>query len=134
MSDKEIYELFIEIKRLGLYRVKEFDSLTVDEFAEIYNGYGPDSWPEALRNAITIIYRNFKPLAGVHDIGYHFKDRTERGWRLTQWRWKENGKILLNDRYPVRKWWLLPLRWYAEKKINLAYDLLYRFSKDVYMS
>ena len=109
-----------EILRLDLSRLPQFDALTDYEFAAIYNGYGPDSWPEAIRDAVTWIYRNWKTLAGVHDVDFHFSDGTRKGFLEATERWSINYSLALSDRYPMSKPWLYPARSWAWTKLCLS--------------
>ena len=113
-----------EVMRLDLSRPGIFDAITDYDFAEIYNGYGPDSWPEKLRAAITWVYRNFKPLAAVHDVEFEFSDGTRIGWLISLHRWHDNSVILLNDRYPLSKFWLVLFRANAWGKLRASYAAL----------
>lgn len=79
----------------------EFETLTSEEFAHIYNGYGPDKWPSAMRKVLSWIFRNFPEVAGVHDVDYHFSTGTRKGFEATIRRWRDNASIMLNARYPL---------------------------------
>lgn len=113
-----------EVFRLNLSRPPVFDELTDREFASIYNGYGPDSWPQSLRSAITHIYDNWEPLAAIHDVDFDRSDGTRRGWLEATARWGINATLALSARYPIRKWWLLPARAVAWAKLRLSYRAL----------
>lgn len=113
-----------EVIRLNLSRPAVFDTLTASEFASIYNGYGPDSWPDGLRKAITWIYDNWTTLAGVHDVDFHFSDGTLTGWLEATARWEINASLALEARYPLRKPWLYPARLIAWAKLRASYRAL----------
>lgn len=113
-----------EVIRFNLSRPLIFDLLTPAEFAAIYNGYGPDSWPASLRAAITWIYDNWTVLAGVHDVDFHFSDGTEKGWLEATARWGINASLALEARYPLRKPWLYPARVIAWLKLRASYRAL----------
>ena len=113
-----------DVLRIDLSRSPRFDRLTEDEFAEIYNGYGPDSWPQSIRAAVTWIYRNFEPLAAVHDVDFHFSDGSKKGWLEATSRWAVNISLMLDDRYPISRWWTLPVRAYAWAKLRASWRAL----------
>lgn len=129
-AEQKVYD---EVKRLNLHRLPVFDTLTIEEFDFAYNGYGPDAWPAVLRGAVTWIYRNFKPLAAVHDVDFVYSNGTEEGFNDATNRWQLNSKVLLNDRYPKRKFWLLPIRAYAWCKLKLSYIALKKYSFEFYV-
>lgn len=127
---KEAEQVYNEIIRLNLARSPAFDDLSVGAFALIYNGYGPDDWSPCVRGLMTWFYRHFKALAGVHDVDFHLSDGTREGWLAATERWRVNGAIMLADRYPLSKPWLLNLRLYAWIKIRASYRALQLASFD----
>ena len=130
---KATQALYERIIALDLKRDPRFDELGPSLFAEIYNGYGPDCFPSAARAALTWVYRNFRELAGVHDVDYYFSDRTRAGWLVTQERWRLNIDILLDDVYPRSRWWARLTRAYARRKLMLAYRVLWAASYPLYV-
>lgn len=113
-----------EVIRLNLSRPPVFDTLTPAEFAAVYNGYGPDSWPTEIRAAVTWIYDNWEPIAGVHDVDFHLSDGTRKGWLEATARWEINISLALEARYPLSKPWLYPARVIAWLKLRAAYRAL----------
>lgn len=88
--------------------------------AKIYNGYGPDRWPECLRKVTTWFYRHFESAASIHDVRYEFSDGTIDGWIRADDEFVQNAKIQLNALYPIWNplWW--PFRAIAYAKIKEA--------------
>lgn len=123
-----------EVLRLDLSRAPAFDLLTPAQFAAIYNGYGPDSWPASLRAAITAIYDNWEPLAAVHDVDFYHADGSRKGWMEATARWGINASIALSDRYPMRKPWLWPARAVAWAKLRASYRALQLGSWDAWVA
>lgn len=109
---------------LNLSRHPLFDQLTPAQFAAIYNGYGPDSWPAEIRAAVTWIYDNWTTIAGVHDVDFHLSDGTRKGWLEATARWEINISLALEARYPLSKPWLYPARVIAWLKLRAAYRAL----------
>lgn len=116
----EAHNVRASIIALDLSRPPVFDRLTDEQFAAIYNGYGPDDWPPAIRAAITHIYDRWLELAGVHDVDFNFSDGTVRGWREATARWSVNCSLMLDARYPLRKVWLWPVRTAAWLKLRAS--------------
>ena len=109
-----------EVERINLSRPPHFDALTDIDLAKIYNGYGPDSWPAAIRAAVTWIYRHWKTLALIHDVDFHFSDGTRRSYLEATARWNINYSLALSDRYPMTKPWMYPARAWAWTKLRLS--------------
>ena len=116
----EVAAIRKEVVRLNLSRTPQFDALTDHELAVIYNGYGPDSWPVAIRDAVTWIYRHWTALALIHDVDFHFSDGTRRSYLEATARWAINYSLALSDRYPMTKPWLYPARAWAWTKLRLS--------------
>ena len=117
---KEVVAIRKEVVRLNLSRPPHFDALTDIDLAKIYNGYGPDSWPEAIRDAVTWFYRHWVVLAIIHDVDFHFSDGTRRSYLEATARWSINYSLALSDRYPMTKPWLYPARAWAWAKLRLS--------------
>ncbi len=132
--EEDAGEVYKEVLELDLHRIPEFDTLSGAQFAAIYNGCGPDSWPENLRDVMTWVLRNFKPVIAVHDVEYAFSDGTRKSWDLTQAHWRMNLSYVVAHRYPLRKFWLLPLRVAAWAKARAAMRVLAIGSWPVYRS
>lgn len=131
--EEDAYEVYDEIIRLNLHRIKGFDEISKMEFARIYNGCGPDSWPEEMRDIMTWIYRYFKPVMGVHDVEFDQGDGTTASWLITQDHWKKNLSIVLADRFPIWKVWRLARRAFEWAKARFAYRALGVFAYNVYV-
>lgn len=126
--------LVTRIRELGLKRPPWFDFLSLDEIRGVYNGYGPDSWPKALRAVMTWIYRNFRELAVIHDLQFDRSLGTEAGWRETQDFWRHNCSLLLSDVYPMRRVWAWPARSVAWTKLQLSCVMLERYGYAAYVA
>ena len=133
MSDT-LLKLWESVIDKNLCRPPVFDVLSIKEFSLIYNGFGPDSWPAELRAVMSWVYRNFKDLASVHDVQFHFSNGTEDGYQLTLSYWRHNSSVLLDLRYPLTRPWLYPMRCVAWTKLRAAYRALQAFSRPVYMA
>ena len=87
---------------------------------KIYNGYGPDRWPECVRDAMTWVYRHYEETALIHDFEYHFSDGSVAGWLSADSRFLKNIRKQRDLRYPRYKFWLIPARLLDDAKIAAA--------------
>lgn len=67
---KRIYELIGEIKAAELEGREILEQYSASKIAEIYNGIGPDRFPDWLRKLITDTAEIFEPAAVIHDTRY----------------------------------------------------------------
>src|SRR5574343_651975 len=117
-------KLRASVLRLNLRRDPGFDGLSVEKLAEIYNGIGPDKWPEALRAAMTAENFDLRELPFVHDVDYYFSDGSREGWEASQERWLWHGRKVVNARYPLWQAWNYRLRAAAGVKVAASYEAL----------
>jgi hypothetical protein len=116
----EIMGKIDEIKKL-MALVQEYEleypnlvfDLPFDELATVYNGCGPDWLPETIRRLLTRFYSIFAPAFLIHDVRFHFSDKTKKGFK------QANNEMFRNCRKIVGKtysWFLNPgdkARWYV---------------------
>ena len=82
---------------------------TLEQLAHIYNGIGPDRFPDWMREIVTEASSLFEPAALIHDVRYHIggtiEDFTEANSEF-----RANCYTLIEDRFP----WYDPRRykWY----------------------
>ncbi len=73
---------------------------SIEEIVEIYNGAGPDSWPEIGREILTNFMSLFKPVIMIHDLDFDRSDGTETTFQAVTARWKTNCRIIMEAEYP----------------------------------
>lgn len=71
------------------------------ELAEMYNGAGPDAWPDDLRGLLTRAMLLFKPAVLIHDVQYTFSDGTEAGFAQTVSDWRTNCHKIFAADWPL---------------------------------
>ena len=64
-------ELVRKAYALDLENVHILDEYTIAEIGKIYNGIGPDRFPDWLREIVTASAGLFEPAALIHDVEYH---------------------------------------------------------------
>lgn len=99
-SLKHCQTLLDECKDFGLWVSDGFYGTPIDTIRQVYNGLGPDRWPNWLRRAITSLFRWFESAALVHDWGYTYAPKTywhftveniKLAWNGSRSAWKFNG-------------------------------------------
>ena len=83
-----------------------FQWYSPEELAVIYNGIGPDRFPDWLREMITASAELFEPAALIHDLEY-FLGGGKADFTAANERFRENCNRLIRQEYP---WWS-PLRY-----------------------
>ena len=93
--------------------VKDF---TIAEIEAIYNGIGPDRFPEWLRDIITMANGLFQPAALIHDLRFDIGG-TKEDFTAANDEFRENCYALVNAAYawydPRRYKWLFRAWRYA---------------------
>ena len=71
MAKTSVTDLILTAARLGLEGQEILLDFSVPELERIYNGIGPDRFPDWLRQIITDANGLFEPAALIHDVRYH---------------------------------------------------------------
>jgi len=104
---KEISELKRRADEFRLENREIIGKYTLSELCSIYNGIGPDSFPEWLRDVISSLHPSLAVVAFIHDIEWHESDGSEEKFAESNNRFKTNGYRLAKAGYG---WWN-PLRY-----------------------
>ena len=98
-----------EIKRLrelaGKYELEDREILArypMGRLAKIYNGIGPDAFPEWLRGFVTALHPSLAAVAFIHDVEWHESDGTDETFKATNDRFKRNGRKVAQAEFG---WW-----------------------------
>lgn len=89
---KKAYELELDNKEI-------LDKYTDDDLEKIYNGIGPDSFPEWLRNAVSALHPTLEVAAFIHDVEWHESDGSREKFYASNNRFKRNGYAAAKARY-----------------------------------
>ena len=110
---RQLITIAREYSLYGLEAVYRFDE---DELKEIYNGIGPDRFPDWLRLIITGANGLFEPAALIHDVRYH-RGGTKADFTAANNEFQENCYLLVKAAYswydPRRYKWLFRAWRYA---------------------
>ena len=107
----EVEKLMAEARMLNLENVGILDRYSMEEVANIYNGIGPDRFPEWLREMLDELHPSLCVVALIHDLEYYeggsreeFSESNERFYR--------NGKTVAFAKYT----WYDPRRYLVWNK------------------
>lgn len=89
-------------KAYGLENAEILDKYTDAELASIYNGIGPESFPQWLRKALDAIHPSLAPVAFIHDVEWSESDGTRAGFDMSNARFMRNGCKVATELYG---WW-----------------------------
>ena len=67
-SIETIIELYYEAQKFHLENTDILERYSFEDLAKIYNGIGPDSFPEWLRKVISSLHPSLAPVALIHDV------------------------------------------------------------------
>lgn len=105
----ELHDLIQKARDLKLENVEILDRYSEAEIAEIYNGIGPDRFPDWLRKIVTESAELFEAAALIHDVEYD-EGGTREQFTAANDRFRRNCYTLVKDRYgwydPRRYLWM----------------------------
>ena len=104
---KKLQELIDIAEELELDGREILDRFTETELLGIYNGLGPDRFPDWLREFITSLNSIFEPAALIHDVDFHLGG-TKEDFDIANERFRENCYKIVESEYP----WYSPLRYH----------------------
>ena len=88
---KELKQLKEKAEALQLENREILRKYTLTELSAIYNGIGPDAFPEWLRNCISALHPSLAVVALIHDVEWHESDKTQKTFAESNDRFKKNG-------------------------------------------
>ena len=74
------------------------NEFTIEEIQHIYNGLGPDRFPDWLRDIVTMANGLFEPAAMIHDLRYHIGG-TKADFTAANDEFRENCYTLVDAAY-----------------------------------
>ena len=99
---KEIKRLKELAAKCGLEDREILGKYPMNELVKIYNGIGPDAFPEWLRGFVTALHPSLAAVAFIHDVEWHESDGTDEAFRATNDRFKRNGYKVAEAEFG---WW-----------------------------
>ena len=96
--------------------------------AAVFNGIGPESWPQKLRDAIDNLAADLMPAAFIHDLRYAYGDGTTQHFSAANAELQSNGYKIADALYG---WWN-PRRYITRRRARTFADLCQRFGWKAY--
>ena len=104
---KEIKKLRKLAEELQLDNCQILRKYNMQELCSIYNGIGPDSFPDWLREAISALHPSLAVVALIHDVEWHESNQSQEKFDESNTRFKQNGYMVAKSQYA----WYNPRRW-----------------------
>ena len=98
-TQKEIKELKALAEACQLDNREILEKYTLKELAAIFNGIGPDAFPDWLRNAITALHPSLSVVAFIHDVEWHESDQSREKFTESNERFKTNGYLVAKYKF-----------------------------------
>lgn len=93
-----LHDLIQKARELRLENVEILDRYSEEEISRIYNGIGPDRFPDWLRKIVTESAELFEAAALTHDVEYD-EGGTREQFTAANDRFRRNCYTLVKDRY-----------------------------------
>ena len=102
-----------------------------EAIALVYNGIGPEEWPEEWRRAITRCFDLFQPAALIHDLRFTYASGTRRDFNFANIEFHNNCLKLARFSIP---WWRVLRRFLADGSALAFYEAVSsQFGWDAYV-
>ena len=88
---KELKELRAKAESLQLDNAAILRKYNMQQLCAIYNGIGPDSFPDWLRECISALHPSLAVVALIHDVEWHETDKSKEKFTESNDRFKQNG-------------------------------------------
>ena len=82
------------IRDRELLRPAAFDQTPPEVLARVYNGIGPERWPQRYRDFVTRVLGRYEPEAMIHDWEYIFQPKTYARFTVANLRFALNSIIV----------------------------------------
>ena len=96
---KEIKKLRAKAESLKLENAEILRKYNMQQLCAIYNGIGPDAFPDWLRDAISALHPSLAVVALIHDVEWHESDLSKETFAESNYRFKRNGYTAAKAEY-----------------------------------
>lgn len=107
----ELEALMAKARKRNLENAAILDRYTVEQISRIYNGIGPDRFPEWLRGTLDELHPSLRVVALIHDLEY-YEGGTRDEFEESNERFYRNGKTVAFAKYA----WYDPRRYLVWNK------------------
>ena len=90
-TTEEALRLRTLCEKYGLENREILAMYTDEQLAAIYNGIGPEAFPEWLRAALDTMHPSLAPVAFIHDVEWHESDGSASSFEASNARFRRNG-------------------------------------------
>ena len=97
----------------------------MNELVKIYNGIGPDAFPEWLRGFVTALHPSLAAVAFIHDVEWFESDGTDETFAATNDRFKRNGYRVAEAEFA----WCNPRRWIVMNQARRFGNICQKFGR-----
>lgn len=99
---KDVKRLKYICEKYGLEGREILDKFTNAQLQTVFNGIGPEAFPDWLRSVFDFLHPSLEAVAFIHDAEWELSDGTKESFKASNERFKRNG-------YKVAKaefgWW-----------------------------
>lgn len=118
-------EAYYEAIELGL---EIRSDVPIDKVVKIYNGTGPEVFPDWARKVLDLIYKDLQPAVCGHDLDYYYGKGTRADFYAANERLERNGIICAKAKFG---WWRLK-RYILIRRAKLAAEACDMFGWSAY--
>ncbi len=101
MVGDRVQRLRVQATAYGLLGHNRFWVYSRNELATIYNGLGPDFFPEELRVALTKLHPDLECVLIIHDVQFYESDGSVDGFEKANATLVKNGLLVADLKYSV---------------------------------
>lgn len=117
---EEVKKLIEKVEELQLEGREILSRFSIEELAEIYNGIGPECFPDWLRAVLDFLHPSLAPVAFLHDVEWHLTDGTEESFTASNNRFFRNGLKLAKAAFSAMSPRRYLVIWHAWKFARLC--------------
>lgn len=127
---KQIKELKIKAEALQLENAEILNKYNMQQLCSIYNGIGPDKFPEWMRDFISILHPSLELAAFIHDVEWHETDKSKEKFKESNERFKRNGYTVAKAEFS----WYDPRRYVVMNQARRFGNYCHLFGWDTWSS
>ena len=127
---KELKELRAKAESLQLDNAAILRRYNMQQLCAIYNGIGPDSFPDWLRECISALHPSLAVVALIHDVEWHETNKSKEKFTESNDRFKQNGYKVAKSEFE----WYNPRRYVVMNQARRFGNICQLFGWDAWNS